>query len=135
MGLLARWRADALLKRHLGQSLHTHPRLRALLLPHRRKPSCLHKSHDITSRATAPILLCQRGLTLLSHDITSRSVFSVDESNRKRPYVVAPYLYASLPPTNHDGNGALELSSTSSDSSMSPTSNLSSSKKRLKDCL
>ena len=59
-----------------------HPRLRALLLLHRsalaplgvfaslwvanprkgriRQPSCLHKSHDLTSRATVSILLCQR---------------------------------------------------------------------------
>ncbi len=48
VGLLARWRADALLKRHLGQSLHAHPRLRALLLLHRRKPSCLHESHTVS---------------------------------------------------------------------------------------
>ena len=37
-----------------------HPRLRALLLLHRRKPSCLHESHDITSHATVSILLCQQ---------------------------------------------------------------------------
>ena len=37
-----------------------HPRLRALLLLHRRKPSCFHESHDITSRAAVSILLCQR---------------------------------------------------------------------------
>ena len=65
MGLLARWRADAIPRRHLGQSLHTHPRLRALLLPHRRKPSCFHESHDITSLATVSMLLCQQFLPLL----------------------------------------------------------------------
>ena len=62
VGLLARWRADALPRRHLGQSLHTLSRLRALLLPHRRQPSCLHESHDITSRATVSRLLRQRKL-------------------------------------------------------------------------
>ncbi len=41
-----------------------HPRLRALLLLHRRKPSCLHEAHDITSRVTVSMLLCQRGLRL-----------------------------------------------------------------------
>ena len=65
MGLLARWRADAIPRRQLGQSLHTHPRLRALLLPHRRKPSCFHESHDITSLATVSMLLCQQFLPLL----------------------------------------------------------------------
>ena len=28
---------------------------------HRRKPSCLDESHEITSRATVSMLLCQRG--------------------------------------------------------------------------
>ena len=32
-----------------------HPRLRALLLLHRRQPSCFHKSHDITSHAAVSI--------------------------------------------------------------------------------
>ena len=48
-----------------GTTLHRrfHPRLRALLLPYRRKPSCFHKSHNITSRVTmslCPVLgLCK----------------------------------------------------------------------------
>ena len=37
-------------------------RLRALLLLHRRKPSCLHESHDITSRVPVSMLLRRRGL-------------------------------------------------------------------------
>ncbi len=41
-----------------------HARLRALLLPHRRKSSCLDESHDITSHAAVSMLLCQRVLPL-----------------------------------------------------------------------
>lgn len=39
-------------------------RLRTLLLPHRRQPSCFHESHDLTSRVTVSVLPYQRGLPL-----------------------------------------------------------------------
>ena len=41
-----------------------HPRLRALLLLHRRQPSCFHESHDLTSRVTVSVLPYQRWLPL-----------------------------------------------------------------------
>ncbi len=41
-----------------------HHRLRTLLLPHRRQPSCFHESHDLTSRVTVSVLPYQRGLPL-----------------------------------------------------------------------
>ena len=44
-----------------SRSIVAHPRLRALLLPHRGKSSRLHKSHDITSRVAVARRLCQRG--------------------------------------------------------------------------
>ena len=40
-----------------------HSRLRALLLLHHRKPSCFHKSHDITSCATVSMILFQKALS------------------------------------------------------------------------
>ena len=44
-----------------------HPRLRALLLLHRRQPSCLDESHGITSRVTVSMPLHRRGQPLLLH--------------------------------------------------------------------
>ena len=44
-----------------GNLPRLHARLRALLLLHRRKPSYLHETHDITSRVTVSMLLYQRG--------------------------------------------------------------------------
>ena len=53
LGYLARLRLE----------LARFPRLRALLLLHRRQPSCLHESHDLTFRVTMflyPVLvLCK----------------------------------------------------------------------------
>ncbi len=68
---------------------HFRPRLRALLLLHRRKPSGLDESHGITFHAIVLMPLCQHGPCL---------------SN----YGVSPYLYASLPPTYHAGSGSGE---------------------------
>ena len=39
-----------------------HPRLRALLLLHRRQSSCFHEPHSLISRAAVLMLLCQRSL-------------------------------------------------------------------------
>ena len=44
---------------------------RALLLLHRRKPSCLDESHDITSRAAVLLLLRQQGPAVPLHPLTA----------------------------------------------------------------
>ena len=77
-----------------------HPRLRALLLPHRRQPSCLHESHDITSRVAVSMLLCQELLPPLAsqpigkiHDPDTFKIrLGIPRSGNQHPGISVAYL-------------------------------------------